>query len=95
MLYRSRLDSNQSRNPKPGMSACLGVETREKWMRLLGSGLTGLAGCAMTLIGNVVVPDMGQTYIVDSFLVVVTGGVGRIAGAILSGLGIRFSYQSS
>jgi urea transport system permease protein len=67
------------------------VETRrvDAITFFLGSGLAGLAGCAMTLIGNVV-PDMGQTYIVDSFLVVVTGGVGKIAGAIVSGLGIGF-----
>ena len=43
----------------------------------------------MTLIGNVV-PDMGQTYIVDSFLVVVTGGVGNLLGTIVAGLGIGF-----
>ena len=39
------------------------------------------------LIGNVV-PNMGQTYIVDSFLVVVTGGVGKLAGTIMAGLGV-------
>ena len=37
--------------------------------------------------GNVV-PNMGQTYIVDSFLVVVTGGVGKLLGTISAGLGI-------
>ena len=41
----------------------------------------------MTLIGNVV-PNMGQTYIVDAFLVVVTGGVGSLMGTISAGLGI-------
>ena len=92
MLYRSRLGIQiRAVTQNRSMSACLGVETRkvDAITFFLGSGLAGLAGCAMTLIGNVV-PDMGQTYIVDSFLVVVTGGVGKIAGAILSGLGIGF-----
>jgi urea transport system permease protein len=91
-LYRSRLGMliravTQNRN----MSSCLGIETRrvDAITFFLGSGLAGIAGCAMTLIGNVV-PDMGQTYIVDSFLVVVTGGVGKMAGAIISGFGIGF-----
>ena len=92
MLYRSRLGIQiRAVTQNRSMSACLGVETRkvDAITFFLGSGLAGLAGCAMTLVGNVV-PDMGQTYIVDSFLVVVTGGVGKIAGAILSGLGIGF-----
>ena len=92
MLYRSRLGIRiRAVTQNRTMSACLGVETRrvDAITFFLGSGLAGLAGCAMTLIGNVV-PDMGQTYIVDSFLVVVTGGVGKIAGAIVSGLGIGF-----
>lgn len=92
MLYRSRLGIRiRAVTQNRTMSACLGVETRrvDAITFFLGSGLVGLAGCAMTLIGNVV-PDMGQTYIVDSFLVVVTGGVGKIAGAIVSGLGIGF-----
>lgn len=92
MLYRSRLGIQiRAVTQNRSMSACLGVETRkvDAITFFLGSGLAGLAGCAMTLIGNVV-PDMGQTYIVDSFLVVVTGGVGKIAGAILSGLSIGF-----
>ncbi len=75
----------QNRN----MSACVGISTQRIDMItfMLGSGLAGLAGCAITLIGNVV-PNMGQTYIVDSFLVVVTGGVGKLAGCALSGMSI-------
>lgn len=77
--------ATQNRN----MSACVGISTKKIDMMtfMLGSGLAGVAGCAITLIGNVV-PDMGQTYIVDSFLVVVTGGVGKLAGCVASGLGI-------
>jgi urea transport system permease protein len=53
----------------------------------LGSGLAGLAGCALAQIGNVG-PDLGQTYIIDTFLVVVVGGVGQIMGAVLAALGL-------
>ncbi|BAG83495.1 MAG: hypothetical protein Pg6B_02340 [Candidatus Azobacteroides pseudotrichonymphae] len=75
----------QNRN----ISACVGISTQRIDMItfMLGSGLAGIAGCAVTLIGNIV-PNMGQTYIVDSFLVVVTGGVGKLLGCIVSGLGI-------
>jgi len=71
------------------MSACLGINTKriDAMTFFIGSGLAGLAGCAMTLIGNVV-PDMGQTYIVDAFLTVVIGGVGKLLGTITAGLGI-------
>ncbi|MEC7119211.1 MAG: urea ABC transporter permease subunit UrtB, partial [Pseudomonadota bacterium] len=53
----------------------------------LGSGLAGLAGCALAQIGNVG-PDLGQSYIIDTFLVVVVGGVGQIMGATLAALGL-------
>ena len=71
------------------MAAALGVNTRleDGFTFALGAGLAGIAGCALTLIGGVT-PDMGQNYIVDAFLVVVTGGVGEIAGAVWAGLGI-------
>jgi len=71
------------------MSACVGISTKRVDMTtfMLGSGLAGIAGWAITLIGNVV-PNMGQSYIVDSFLVVVTGGVGKLLGCVVSGLGI-------
>ncbi len=72
------------------MASSLGVNTRnvDRCTFALGSGLAGVAGCAWTLIGGVT-PDMGQTnFIVDSFLVVVTGGVGELAGVVCAGLGI-------
>ena len=72
-----------------GMAACLGV--RARWVDAgtfaLGAGLAGLAGCAITQIGNVG-PELGQNYIVDSFMVVVTGGVGKLLGSILAAIGI-------
>jgi urea transport system permease protein len=72
-----------------GMAACLGVRSRrvDALTFALGSGLAGLAGCALTQIGNVG-PELGQNYIVDSFMVVVTGGVGKLLGTILAAIGI-------
>ncbi|MGP5103310.1 urea ABC transporter permease subunit UrtB [Psychrobacter celer] len=56
----------------------------------LGSGLAGLAGCALAQVGNVG-PSLGQTYIIDAFLVVVVGGVGQVWGAVLASLGLGVS----
>jgi urea transport system permease protein len=71
------------------MSACLGIPTRkvDAYTFAFGSGLAGIAGWALTLIGNVE-PGLGQNYIVDSFMVVVTGGVGKLAGTIVASFGI-------
>ena len=72
------------------MARSLGVRTRnvDRFTFALGSGIAGVAGYGWTIIGGVT-PDMGQTnFIVDSFLVVVTGGVGELAGVLFSGLGI-------
>ena len=76
------------------MSACMGIPTRrvDAIAFFVGTGIAGVAGWAMTLIGNVV-PNMGQTYIVDAFLVVVVGGVGKILGAVVAGLGIGISNK--
>ena len=71
------------------MSTCLGVSSRrvDAWTFAFGAGLAGLAGAALSQIGNVG-PDLGQNYIVDSFMVVVTGGVGKLMGSIVAGLGL-------
>ena len=71
------------------MSACLGIPTRklDAYTFAFGSGLAGLAGSALTLVGNVD-PELGRNYIVDSFMVVVTGGVGKLAGTITAAFGI-------
>jgi urea transport system permease protein len=76
------------------MAACLGVRTSRINMVTfaLGSGLAGLAGAFLSQIGNVG-PSLGQTYIVDSFMTVVLGGVGSIAGTVCSALGIGTSDQ--
>ena len=71
------------------MAACVGVPTArvDTYAFALGAGIAGLAGCALSQIGNVG-PDLGQGYIVDSFLVVVLGGVGQLAGTVYAGLGL-------
>jgi urea transport system permease protein len=71
------------------MASCLGVPTRrvDTYAFGLGSGIAGLAGCALSQIGNVG-PDLGQSYIVDSFMVVVLGGVGQLAGTVYAALGL-------
>jgi urea transport system permease protein len=71
------------------MASCMGVRTERVNMLTfgLGSGLAGLAGAFLSQIGNVG-PSLGQGYIIDSFMVVVVGGVGSIGGTILSAFGI-------
>ena len=71
------------------MANCMGVPTGrvDTWAFGLGSGIAGLAGCALSQIGNVG-PDLGQAYIVDSFMVVVLGGVGQLAGTVYAALGL-------
>ncbi len=71
------------------MAACVGVNTArvDTYAFALGAGIAGLAGCALSQVGNVG-PDLGQGYIVDSFMVVVLGGVGQIAGTVYAGLGL-------
>lgn len=76
------------------MAACVGVRTArvDMWAFGLGSGLAGLAGCALSQIGNVG-PDLGQSYIVDSFLVVVFGGVGQLVGTVYAALGLGLANK--
>lgn len=71
------------------IAACMGVNTAriDTYAFALGSGIAGLAGCALSQIGNVG-PDLGQNYIVDSFMVVVLGGVGQLAGTVYAALGL-------
>ena len=71
------------------MASCVGVPTARIDLLAfgLGSGIAGLAGVALSQIGNVG-PDMGQGYIIDSFMVVVTGGVGQLAGTVYAALGL-------
>lgn len=71
------------------MASCMGINTAriDTYAFALGSGIAGLAGCALSQVGNVG-PDLGQSYIVDSFMVVVLGGVGQLAGTVYAALGL-------
>ncbi|MGH6628847.1 MAG: urea ABC transporter permease subunit UrtB, partial [Burkholderiales bacterium] len=71
------------------MASCVGVPTARVDLLAfgLGSGIAGLAGVALSQIGNVG-PELGQAYIIDSFMVVVLGGVGQLAGTVYAALGL-------
>jgi urea transport system permease protein len=71
------------------MSGCVGVPTGmvDTLAFGLGAGVAGLGGVALSQVSNVG-PDMGQSYIVDSFMVVVLGGVGQLAGAVWAAMGL-------
>ncbi len=71
------------------MSACLGIPTQQvdALTFALGSGLAGVAGCAISLLGSVG-PNTGQNYVVDTFMVVVVGGVGKIVGSVVAAIAI-------
>jgi urea transport system permease protein len=71
------------------MAGCIGIPVRRVDMMAfgLGSGLAGLAGLTLAPIYSVN-PQMGQNFIIDSFMVVVLGGVGTIVGTVVAALGI-------
>jgi len=77
------------------LAACSGVNTGrvDQLTFFIGSGVAGIAGVALTLIGPIG-PNLGTYYIVDAFLVVVAGGLGRLRGAVLAALalGLLNSY---
>jgi urea transport system permease protein len=71
------------------MSDCLGIPTKrvDAITFAIGSGLAGLAGTAVALLGSVG-PNTGQNYIVDCFMVVVVGGVGNLWGSVIAALAL-------
>jgi urea transport system permease protein len=71
------------------LAACSGIPTGSVDRRtfFIGSGLAGIAGVALTLLGSVG-PTLGTNYIVDAFLVVVVGGLGQLRGAIIAAFGL-------
>lgn len=71
------------------MAGCVGVATGRVDMLTfgLGAGIAGLAGVALSQLGNVG-PDLGKSYIIDSFMVVVLGGVGQLAGTVIAAFGL-------
>ena len=69
------------------MAKAMGIRT--EWVDAmtfgLGSGIAGVAGVALSQLTNVG-PNLGQSYIIDSFMVVVFGGVGNLWGALIGGM---------
>ncbi|MDD6490575.1 MAG: urea ABC transporter permease subunit UrtB [Clostridia bacterium] len=84
------------------MAQCMGINSRKVDLLTfgMGSGLAGIAGCAIALLGSID-STVGQNYIVYSFITVVLGGVGNILGTVLGSGIIGFAsvfvetYQSS
>jgi urea transport system permease protein len=90
LLQRTRLGLEvRAVTQNRSMAACMGISTArvDALMFGLGSGIAGLGGVALSQLGNVG-PELGQGYIIDSFMVVVLGGVGRLAGAVAAALGL-------
>jgi urea transport system permease protein len=95
LLTRTRLGLHiRGVTQNRAMASCVGVPTAkvDAWAFGLGSGIAGLAGCALSQMGNVG-PDLGQGYIVDSFMVVVFGGVGQLAGTVYAALVLGFANK--
>lgn len=69
------------------MAASLGINTRkvDATTFAIGSGLGGIAGCALTLLGPVG-PTVGTNYIIDAFMIVILGGIGNLKGTVLGAL---------
>ena len=69
------------------MSNCLGIPTDQVDSLTfgIGSGLAGVAGAAITLLGSVG-PNLGGSYIVSCFMVIVLGGVGNLTGTVIASL---------
>jgi urea transport system permease protein len=83
------------------LAETVGVSTRstDRLTFFIGSGLAGIAGVALTLLGSTG-PTLGTSYIVDAFLVVVAGGIGQIKGAVIAAFGLgllqaTFEYSTT
>jgi urea transport system permease protein len=90
VLTRTRLGLDvRAVTQNRGMASCMGIATArvDMWTFGIGSGVAGLGGVALSQIGNVG-PELGQGYIVDSFMVVVLGGVGKLAGTVAGAFGL-------
>jgi urea transport system permease protein len=89
-IYRTRAGRNmRAVMQHREMAACLGISTRrvDAMTFAIGSGIAGIAGCALTLLGPIG-PSLGTYYIVDAFMVVVLGGVGKLIGTVAGAAGI-------
>lgn len=83
------------------LAETVGISTRntDRLTFFIGSGLAGIAGVALTLLGSTG-PTLGTSYIVDAFLVVVVGGIGQIKGALIAAFGLgllqaTFEYSTT
>jgi len=83
------------------LAETVGVSTRstDRLTFFIGSGLAGVAGVALTLLGSTG-PTLGTNYIVDAFLVVVAGGIGQIRGCVIAAFGLgliqaTFEYSTT
>jgi urea transport system permease protein len=87
VLKRTRLGLDiRAVSQNRAMAKAMGIKT--EWVDAmtfgLGSGIAGVAGVALSQLTNVG-PDLGQSYIIDSFMVVVFGGVGNLWGSLIGG----------
>lgn len=90
LLNKTRLGLNvRAVTQNRAMAECCGVPTGRIDMLAfgLGCGIAGLGGVALSQLGNVG-PELGQSYIIDSFLIVVLGGVGQLAGTVAAAFGL-------
>ncbi|MDR2368604.1 MAG: urea ABC transporter permease subunit UrtB [Deltaproteobacteria bacterium] len=88
VMHRTRLGLEvRAVTQNRAMAQAMGVNSRrvDTFTFVLGSGVAGMAGVALSQLTNVG-PNLGQSYIVDSFMVVVFGGVGNLWGTFLGGL---------
>lgn len=93
ILYRSRIGRQiQAVMQLRPMAGCMGINTRriDTFTFVFGSALAGVAGTMVALLGSIG-PGTGQNYIVDSFLVVVLGGVGSLAGTVYGAVLMGFA----
>ncbi|MDX2005573.1 MAG: urea ABC transporter permease subunit UrtB [Meiothermus sp.] len=92
LLTRTRFGMHvRAVNQGREVAQTLGVNTRQVDLLVfaLGSGLAGIAGVALALLSPIN-PTVGQSYIVNAFLVVILGGIGSIAGTALSAAALGF-----
>ncbi|MGD9943105.1 MAG: urea ABC transporter permease subunit UrtB [Burkholderiaceae bacterium] len=90
LMVRTRIGLNvRAVTQNRRMASCIGVPSgrTDATAFALGAGIAGLGGVALSQFTNVG-PDMGQSYIVDSFMVVVLGGVGQLAGTVIAAFGL-------
>ncbi|NBS12797.1 MAG: urea ABC transporter permease subunit UrtB, partial [Gammaproteobacteria bacterium] len=77
-----------------GMAASMGIQTKtmDALAFGLGSGIAGIAGVALAQLTNVG-PNLGQSYIIDSFMVVVFGGVGNLFGTVVAAFSLGIANK--